>query len=160
MIKSAQKITPFLWFDNQAEEAANFYTSVFKNSRVLGVTRYGAAGPGPNGSVMTVAFELDGQVFTALNGGPIFKFTEAISFVVNCETQKEVDEYWDKLTAGGQEVQCGWLKDKYGLFWQIVPTVLVELLASTDIERSQKAMKAMLQMKKIDIATLKRASES
>ena len=160
MIKSAQKITPFLWFDNQAEEAANFYTSVFKNSRVLGVTRYGAAGPGPNGSVMTVAFELDGQVFTALNGGPIFKFTEAISFVVNCETQKEVDEYWDKLTVGGQEVQCGWLKDKYGLFWQIVPTVLVELLASTDIERSQKAMKAMLQMKKIDIATLKRASES
>jgi predicted 3-demethylubiquinone-9 3-methyltransferase (glyoxalase superfamily) len=160
MIKSAQRITPFLWFDNQAEEAANFYTSVFKNSKVLTMTRYGAAGPGPKGSVMTVAFELDGQVFTALNGGPIFKFTEAVSFVVNCETQKEVDEYWEKLTAGGQEVECGWLKDKYGLCWQIVPTVLFELLASTDAERSQRVMKAMLQMKKIDIDALKRASES
>src|SRR5262245_41937899 len=123
---SKQKISPFLWFENQAEEAANFYTSIFKNSKILGLTRYGEGAPAPKGSVMTVSFQLDGQNFLALNGGPHFKFTEAISFVVNCETQQEVDEYWEKLAKGGQEVQCGWLKDKYGLSWQIVPTILNE----------------------------------
>ena len=123
-----QKITPFLWFDNQAEEAVQFYTSIFKNSKISMVTRYGDAGPGPKGSVQTIAFELEGQKFAALNGGPHFKFTEAISFVVTCETQEEVDEYWKRLTEGGHEVQCGWLKDKYGLSWQIVPKVLTELL--------------------------------
>lgn len=152
-----QKITPFLWFDHQAEEAAGFYTSIFKNSRIEAVTRYGEAGPGPNGSAMTVAFELDGQKFAALNGGPQFKFTEAISFVVNCDTQAEVDEFWEKLSEGGQEVQCGWLKDKYGLSWQIVPTALVEMLKDKDAERSQRVMKAMFQMKKIDIARLEAA---
>ena len=123
-----QKITPFLWFDHQAEEAAAFYTSIFPNSKVVKVVRYGEAGPGPAGSVMTVEFQLDGQMFVALNGGPHFKFTEAISFVVNCQTQDEVDAYWEKLCAGGSEVQCGWLKDKFGLSWQIVPTVLPKLL--------------------------------
>jgi predicted 3-demethylubiquinone-9 3-methyltransferase (glyoxalase superfamily) len=152
-----QKITPFLWFDNQAEEAANFYASVFNNSRVVSSTRYGEAGPGPKGSAMTVEFELEGQRFVALNGGPLFKFTEAVSFVVNCTTQEEVDHFWEKLSEGGQEVQCGWLKDKYGLSWQVVPTILVELLQDKDPLKSQRVMKAMLQMKKIDIATLKRA---
>jgi predicted 3-demethylubiquinone-9 3-methyltransferase (glyoxalase superfamily) len=152
-----QKITPFLWFDHQAEEAARFYTSVFKNSRIEAVTRYGDAGPGPKGSAMTVAFELDGQKFAALNGGPQFKFTEALSFVVNCDTQAEVDEFWEKLSEGGQEVQCGWLKDKYGLSWQIVPTAMIEMLKDKDAERSQRVMKAMFQMKKIDIARLEAA---
>ncbi|HEV8132942.1 MAG TPA: VOC family protein [Acidobacteriota bacterium] len=154
-----QKITPFLWFDNQAEEAMNFYVSIFKNSKVLGVTRFGDAGPGPKGSVMTAAFELGGQKFTALNGGPHFKFTEAVSFVVNCTTQGEVDYFWKKLSQGGQESQCGWLKDKYGLSWQVVPTVLVELLQDKDPKKSQRVMQAMLQMKKIDISKLEQAYE-
>jgi predicted 3-demethylubiquinone-9 3-methyltransferase (glyoxalase superfamily) len=153
-----QKITPFLWFDDQAEEAMRHYTSIFKNSKVLGVTRYGDAGPGP-GSVMIAAFELEGQRFTALNGGPRFKFTEAISFVVNCETQQEVDELWDKLAEGGQTQQCGWLKDKFGLSWQIVPTVLMELVSDPNPEKSQRVMEAMLQMTKIDIAKLRQAYE-
>lgn len=152
-----RKITPFLWFDNQAEEAANFYTSIFKNSRVGKISRYGDAGPGPKGSVMTVEFQLEGQDFMALNGGPTFKFTEAISFQVSCKTQDEVDEFWEKLSAGGQESQCGWLKDKFGLSWQITPTVLMELLQDRDPLRSQRVMKAMLQMKKIDINKLKAA---
>jgi predicted 3-demethylubiquinone-9 3-methyltransferase (glyoxalase superfamily) len=152
-----QKITPFLWFDTQAEEAAGFYTKVFKNSRIEAVTRYSDAGPGPKGSVMTVEFELDGQKFTALNGGPHFKFTEAVSFVVHCETQREVDEYWDKLLEGGKEVQCGWLKDKYGLCWQIVPTALHEMLKDQDAERTQRVMQAMFKMKKLDIAALEHA---
>src|SRR6266699_5850268 len=140
MNKPTQKITPFLWFDHQAEDAARFYTSIFKNSQIETVTRYGEAGPGPKDSVMTMAFELDRQKFVALNGGPHFKFTEAISFVVNCETQQEVDEFWDKLSAGGQIVECGWLKDKYGLSWQIVPTILPELLQDKDAQRSQRVM--------------------
>jgi predicted 3-demethylubiquinone-9 3-methyltransferase (glyoxalase superfamily) len=153
-----QKITPFLWFDTQAEEAMNFYVSIFKNSKVLQVTRYGDAGPGPKGSVMTANFQLDGQDFIALNGGPNFKFTEAISFVVQCENQQEIDEFWAKLTAGGQEVQCGWLKDRYGLSWQIVPRILPELLKKGP-EASNRVMKALLKMKKLDIATLQKASE-
>jgi len=157
MPKQIQKITPFLWFDNQAEDAARFYASVFPNSKIEAVARYGEAGPGPAGSVMTVAFELDGQKFTASNGGPHFKFTEAISFVVNCETQQEVDEYWAKLTEGGQEVQCGWLKDKYGLSWQIVPAVMVEMIKDKDAARSQRVVKAMMQMKKLDTARLQEA---
>src|ERR671919_3241398 len=143
-----QKITPFLWFDNNAEEAMNFYVSIFKNSKVQTVSRYGEAGPGPAGTVMTAEFELEGQEFVALNGGPRFKFTEAISFVVNCETQEEVDHFWEKLSAGGQEVQCGWLKDRFGVSWQVVPTVLVEMLQDKDRERSSRVMAAMLKMKK------------
>jgi len=153
------KITPFLWFDTQAEEAANLYVSLFKNSKILSVSRYGEAGPGPKGSVMTITFELDGQKFIALNGGPHFKFTEAISFSVDCKTQEEVDEYWSKLSAGGEEGPCGWLKDKYGLSWQIVPTVLGELLSDPDPQKSKRVMTAMMQMKKIDISGLKRAYE-
>src|SRR5262245_51050097 len=156
---SMQKITPFLWFNNNAEEAMNFYVSIFKNSKVVTVARYGEAGPGPKGSVMTANFQLNGQEFVALNGGPQFKFTEAISFVVNCETQEEVDEFWDKLTEGGEESMCGWLKDKYGLSWQIVPTVLVKLLQDKDPVKAKRVMEAMLQMKKIDINKLKRAYE-
>ena len=156
---SKQKISPFLWFENKAEEAANFYTSIFKNSKILGLTRYGEGAPGPKGSVMTVSFQLDGHNFVALNGGPHFKFTEAISFVVNCETQQEVDEYWGKLSKGGQEVQCGWLKDKYGLSWQIVPTILNELMQDKDPARSQRVMQALMQMKKLDIESLKKAYE-
>jgi len=152
-----QKITPFLWFDSQAEAAANFYVSIFNNSRVLGISRYGEAGPGPKGSVMTVDFELDGQRFTGLNGGPHFKFTEALSFVVHCKTQEEVDTFWGKLLEGGQESQCGWLKDKYGLSWQIVPTILAEMLRDPDPQKSKRVMEAMLKMKKIDIAGLTRA---
>jgi predicted 3-demethylubiquinone-9 3-methyltransferase (glyoxalase superfamily) len=152
-----QKITPFLWFDDQAEEAANFYASIFKSSRIVTVTRYTEVGPGPAGSAMTVVFELDGQRFTALNGGPHFQFTEAISLVVDCETQEEVDHFWEKLTEGGQEVQCGWLKDKYGLSWQIVPKILGELVA--DPRKSGTVMQAVMQMKKLDIAGLKRAAE-
>jgi len=154
-----QKITPFLWFDDNAEEAMNFYVSVFKNSKIGRVTRYGEAGPGPKGSVMTATLELAGQEFMALNGGPQFKFTEAISFFVNCETQKEVDELWEKLSQGGEKGRCGWLKDKFGLSWQIVPSALGKMLSDADPARSQRVMKAMLQMDKIDIAGLKRAYE-
>jgi predicted 3-demethylubiquinone-9 3-methyltransferase (glyoxalase superfamily) len=154
-----QRITPFLWFDGKAEEAMNFYVSIFKNSKVLTVTRYGEAGPGPKGTVMTAEFQLDGQEFVALNAGPRFKFTEAISFVVNCQTQEEVDYFWQKLSEGGAESQCGWLKDKYGLSWQVVPTILVELFNDRDPEKSQRVVQAMLQMKKIEIALLKQAYE-
>jgi len=154
-----QKITPFLWFNDQAEEAMNFYTAIFKNSKIGSVSRYGEGGPGQPGSVMTATFELDGQEFMALNGGPLFTFTEAISFFVNCETQAEVDELWAKLTEGGEESQCGWLKDKFGLSWQIVPSVLGELLNDPDAEKAGRVMNAMLQMKKIDIAGLRSAYE-
>ena len=164
-----QTITPFLWFDDQAEEAANFYVSLFASrsgadsgrgpSKVLDVTRYGEAGPGTPGTVMTVSFQLDGQEFTALNGGKRFTFNEAVSFVVTCRTQDEVDELWAALTKDGEEGPCGWLKDPYGLWWQIVPTRLTELLSDPDPERAQRAMKAMLQMTKIDIATLERAAD-
>jgi predicted 3-demethylubiquinone-9 3-methyltransferase (glyoxalase superfamily) len=153
------KITPFLWFDDKAEEAMNFYVSIFKNSKVGSVTRYGDAGPGPKGTVMSATFQLDGQDFFALNGGPLFKFTEAISFFVNCETQEEVDELWEKLTAGGGTPQrCGWLKDKFGLSWQIIPKALGEMLGDKDPQKSQRVMQAMLQMNKIDIQRLKEAS--
>ena len=154
-----QKIIPFLWFDSNAEEAANFYTSIFKNSKIGRIARYGDAGPGPKGSVMVVAFTLDGQEFTALNGGPIFKFTEAVSFVVHCENQEEVDHYWSGLSADGKEVQCGWLKDKFGVSWQIVPAILPKLMSDPDPVKSQRVMKAMLQMVKMDIAELQRAYE-
>jgi predicted 3-demethylubiquinone-9 3-methyltransferase (glyoxalase superfamily) len=151
---SMQKITPFLWFDTQAEEAMNFYVSIFKNSKLVRVSRYGDAGPGPKGTVMVGVFELEGQQFMALNGGPQFKFTEAISLLVNCETQAEVDDLWNKLLAGGGAPgQCGWLKDKFGLSWQIVPTALGELMADKDPSKSKRVMEAMLQMTKIDIAT-------
>jgi predicted 3-demethylubiquinone-9 3-methyltransferase (glyoxalase superfamily) len=152
-----QKINPFLWFDNQADEAARFYTSIFKNSKITAVTRYGEAGPGPNGSVLTVAFEIEGQKFVALNGGHQAQFTEAISFVVNCTSQQEVDEYWEKLTDGGAEIQCGWLRDKFGVSWQIVPTVLFEMLQDKDAEKTQRVMRAMFPMKKLDIAGLEAA---
>jgi predicted 3-demethylubiquinone-9 3-methyltransferase (glyoxalase superfamily) len=154
-----QTITPCLWFDADAEGAANFYVSIFKNSKILNVTRYGDAGPGPTGSVMTVSFQLEGQEFTALNGGPQFTFTEAISLTVNCKTQEEVDTYWNALTNGGQEVACGWLKDKYGLSWQIVPTALIDLVSGPNPEKSARAIKAMLGMTKLDIAALRRAYE-
>jgi predicted 3-demethylubiquinone-9 3-methyltransferase (glyoxalase superfamily) len=154
-----QKITTFLWFDNQAEEAALLYTSIFKNSKILGVSRYGEAGPGPAGQAMTVNFQLEGQEFIALNGGPEFKFTEAISLYVDCATQAEVDERWEKLTVGGEESQCGWLKDKFGLSWQIVPATLGKLLGGPDPVKAQRAMQAMLQMHKLDIAALQRAYE-
>lgn len=153
------KITPFLWFDDRAEEAVELYTSIFKNSKIKEVSRYGEAGPGPAGQVMTVNFEIEGQEFIALNGGPVFKFTEAVSFVVNCETQEEVDELWEKLTDGGEEVQCGWLKDKFGLSWQIVPTKLGELMGDPDPVKAQRVTQAMLQMKKLDIAGLQLAYE-
>ena len=153
-----QKISPFLWFDDQAEEAVNFYTSIFKNSKILNVTRYGEVGPGPKDSVMTVAFQLEGQEFMALNGGPHFKFTEAISFVVKCKTQEEVDDLWEKLSeGGGEKIQCGWLKDKYGVSWQIVPTILGEMISDPNGAKSQRVMEAMLKMKKIEIEGLKRA---
>ncbi len=154
-----QKITPFLWFDHHAEDAAAFYTSIFPNSKIVKVVRYSAAGPGPAGSVMTVDFQLEGQTFVALNGGPHFKFTEAISFVVNCQTQEEVDTYWEKLSAEGGEVQCGWVKDKFGLSWQVVPTVLVELLGNPDPTVAGRVMKAMLTMTKLDIRALKQAAK-
>ena len=155
---ATQKITPFLWFDDQAEEAAQFYTSIFKNSKILNVSRYGEAGPGQKGSVMVVSFQLEGQQFTALNGGPRFKFSEAFSFVVNCENQQDIDHYWTKLTSnGGQESQCGWLKDKFGFSWQIVPTALGKLM-SGDPQKANRVMQALLQMKKLDIATLEEAS--
>lgn len=155
-----QKITPFLWYDNNAEEAVNLYLSIFKNSKITKVARYGDAGPGPKGSVMTIAFQLEGQDLIALNGGPMFKFTEAISLFVDCKTQQEVDELWEKLSAGGQPGQCGWLKDKFGLSWQIVPSALVEMLQDKDAEKSNMVMQAMMQMRKIDIARLRQAYEN
>jgi predicted 3-demethylubiquinone-9 3-methyltransferase (glyoxalase superfamily) len=155
-----QKITTNLWFDTEAEEAAKFYVTLFANSKITNISRYSEAGPGPAGSVMTVTFELDGQEFTGLNGGPVFKFTEAVSLLVNCESQDEVDRLWDALSAGGEIQQCGWLKDKFGLSWQIVPTVLNELVGDPDPAKAQRAMEAMLQMKKLDIAALQRAVEA
>jgi predicted 3-demethylubiquinone-9 3-methyltransferase (glyoxalase superfamily) len=153
-----QKITPFLWFDRQAEEAAKFYVSLFKNSKILNIAHYGEGAPVPKGTVMTVDFVLDGERFTALNGGPMFKFTEAISFLVNCETQAEVDGLWNKLTSdGGKESQCGWLKDKYGLSWQIIPTALGQMLSDPDPEKAQRVMSAMLKMRKIVVDDLRRA---
>ncbi len=152
-----QKITPYLWFDHQAEEAARFYTSIFQNSKMGSVSRFGEGGPLPAGTVMTVSFELEGQEFVALNGGPQFKFTEAVSFLVSCETQDEVDYYWEKLSEGGEEQPCGWLKDKYGLSWQVVPTILGQLLQDQDAEKARRVTEAMLQMKKIDIETLRQA---
>ena len=155
-----EKITPWLWFDTEGEEAAEFYTSVFPNSRIVDVTRYGSAGPRPEGSVMTVRFELEGQTFFALNGGPDFTFSEAISFQVSCEDQEEVDSYWSKLTeGGGEEGPCGWLKDRFGVSWQIVPARLDDLLADPDPERAQRAMQAMLKMQKLEIAELERAAD-
>jgi predicted 3-demethylubiquinone-9 3-methyltransferase (glyoxalase superfamily) len=162
-MQNIQKITPCLWFDDQAEEAAKFYTAILKNSKIISITRYGEAGHEvhgrPAGTVMVVAFELDGQTFTALNGGPMFKFNEAISFQVNCRTQEEVDYYWEQLSEGGDKKaqQCGWLKDRYGASWQVVPTVLPEMLNDSDYEKSERVMKTMLQMKKIDIEELERA---
>lgn len=153
-----QKITTFLCFDNNAEEAVNFYVSVFKNSKVLATTRYGEIGPGPKGTIMTISFQLDGQEFTALNGGPQFKFTEAVSLVVHCKTQEEVDYFWEKLSEGGEKIECGWLKDKFGLAWQITPDMLLELLEQSDEQKSQRVMKAMMQMKKLDIQVLKQAA--
>jgi len=156
-----QKITPFLWFDDESEEAAKYYVSIFRNSKIRSITRYDKAGAAvsgrPEGAVMTVAFELDGQEFIALNGGPQFKFSEAISFAVKCETQGEIDELWEKLSRGGEEVECGWLKDRYGLSWQIVPAVLGEMMSDPDPARSQRVMEALVKMKKLDLAELKKA---
>ena len=152
-----QKITPFLWFDGKAEEAMNFYTSIFKNAKVGSVTRYGEAGPGPKGTVMSATFELEGQEFYALNGGPQFKFSPAVSFFVKCTTQDEVDMYWEKLSAGGEKLPCGWLQDRFGLSWQIIPTVLGEMLGDKDAARSARVMAAMMKMTKIDIKALQQA---
>jgi predicted 3-demethylubiquinone-9 3-methyltransferase (glyoxalase superfamily) len=154
-----QKITPYLWFDNNAEEAINFYSSIFKNSKTVNIARYGEGGPFPKGTLMSATFELEGQTFMALNGGPHFKFNEAISLFVNCETQEEVDDLWEKLTAGGEESRCGWLKDKYGLSWQIVPTILGKLMQDKDAVKARNVMEAMLQMNKIDIKALQQAYE-
>ena len=154
-----QKITPFLWFNDQAEEAMNFYVSIFRNSKVVRVSRYGEGGPAPKGTVMSATFQLDGQEFFALNGGPMFTFTPAISFFVNCETQQEVDELWEKLSEGGETQRCGWLKDRYGLSWQIIPSTLGKLLGDKDAKKSQSVMKAMMRMDKIDIEGLMRAYE-
>jgi predicted 3-demethylubiquinone-9 3-methyltransferase (glyoxalase superfamily) len=154
-----QKITPFLWYDKEAEEAAQFYTSIFPDSKIGTISRYGDVGPGPKGSVMVVNFTLAGQEFLALNGGPMFKFSEAVSLVVNCDTQDEVDRYWEKLSEGGAKVQCGWLKDKYGLSWQVVPTILGKLVGDTDPLRSNRVMKAVMGMVKLDIAGLQKAYE-
>ena len=155
-----QKITPMLWFNDNAEEAVNFYTSLFPNSKILSIERYGEAGPGPEGSVMTASFQLAGQQFVALNGGPHFKFTEAISWVIYCDSQEEVDHYWEKLTAnGGEESQCGWLKDKYGLSWQVTPRVLIQLIQDPDKEKANRVFQAMLTMKKIEIPKLMEAAE-
>ena len=155
-----QKITPFLWFDTQAEEAANLYVSILKNSKMGNIVHYGDAGPGPKGSVMSVTFQIEGQQFYALNGGPVYKFTPAISFFVNCETQEEVDELWEKLSAGGRKDRCGWLQDKFGLSWQIIPTALGKLMSDPDPEKSKRVMKAMLQMEKIDINGLQQAYDN
>jgi predicted 3-demethylubiquinone-9 3-methyltransferase (glyoxalase superfamily) len=154
-----QKITPFLWFDGRAEEAVNFYTAIFPNSKIVSMMRYGEAGSGPKGSVMSATFELQGQEFIALNGGPMFTFSPAISFFVHCETQEEVDKFWEKLAEGGEKQRCGWLRDKFGVSWQVVPTVLGQLLQDKDAEKSKRVMNAMLQMEKLDIAGLKRAHE-
>jgi predicted 3-demethylubiquinone-9 3-methyltransferase (glyoxalase superfamily) len=154
-----QKITPFLWFNNNAEEAVNFYISIFKNSKIVNISRYGEAGPGPKGTVMSATFELNGQEFMALNGGPHFSFSPAISLFVKCETQQEVDEFWEKLSAGGKKERCGWLTDKYGLSWQIIPNALGRMLQDKDPEKSRRVMKAMLQMDKINIDGLKQAYE-
>lgn len=151
------KITPFLWFNNNAEEAMNFYLSIFKNSKVNTIARYGEAGPGPKGSVMTAAFQLDGQNFVALNGGPHYTFTPAISFWINCETQQEVDHFWDNFSAGGKTQQCGWVTDKFGITWQVVPAILPKLLGDKDPQKSQRVMQAMLKMVKLDIEALQRA---
>ncbi|MFN2531787.1 MAG: VOC family protein [Pyrinomonadaceae bacterium] len=159
MATPGQKITPFLWFDTQAEEAANFYTSIFKDSKILDITRYGDLGPGPKGSVMTASFQLNGQTFVALNGGPLFNFTQAVSFVVNCDSQQEVDYFWDKLSEGGQIQQCGWLKDKYGLSWQIVPIEMITLLQDSDAVKSQRVFGALMQMTKIDLLKLREAHD-
>jgi predicted 3-demethylubiquinone-9 3-methyltransferase (glyoxalase superfamily) len=156
-MSTSQKITPFLWFDANAEEAMNHYVSIFKNSKVIDVTRYGDAGPGPKGTVMSATFQLEGQRFMALNGGPHFKFTEAISLFVSCETQEEVDDLWSRLSAGGAESRCGWLKDKFGLSWQIIPTALGRMLGDKDRDKANRAMQAMLKMSKIDIAGLEKA---
>ena len=152
-----QKITPFLWFNNNAEEAVQFYTSVFQDTKVLNMVRYTAGGPGPEGEVMTVVFQVQGQTFIALNGGPQFQFTEAVSFVVNCESQAEVDHYWEKLSEGGQKSHCGWLKDKFGLSWQVVPTAMSGLLSSQDPERTKRVMETMMKMDKLEIAALEQA---
>lgn len=154
-----QKITPFLWFDNNAEEAVNFYTSVFKNSSVDTIARYTEAGPGPKGSVMVIAYTLNGQKYTALNGGPHYKFTQAVSFVVNCENQEEVDDYWNKLVEGGEPIECGWLKDKFGFYWQIVPVRFFELIDTADEAKRNRIMNAMMKMVKFDIAGLEKAAE-
>lgn len=163
MPRITQRITPFLWFDTQAEEAASFYVSIFKNSRIKGLARYDGeaaqAADRPKGSVMTVQFELDGQEFVALNGGPVFKFTEAISFVVNCESQDEIDHFWQQLSAGGHEVECGWLKDKFGVSWQVVPTILGEMLQDQDPEKPKRVMATLMKMKKLDIGGLRKAYE-
>jgi predicted 3-demethylubiquinone-9 3-methyltransferase (glyoxalase superfamily) len=156
-IKAQQKITPCLWFDNNAEDAVKFYTSIFKNSKKGKVSHYGEGAPLPKGTVLTVSFQIEGQEFLALNGGPVFKFTEAISFVVNCKTQKEIDYYWEKLSKDGTKVQCGWLKDKFGLSWQIVPIILNEMMTDKNAEKSSRVMQAILKMKKLNIKTLKRA---
>jgi predicted 3-demethylubiquinone-9 3-methyltransferase (glyoxalase superfamily) len=156
-MKNMQKIVPFLWFDGKAEEAMKFYVSIFKNSKVVSISRYGEAGPGPKGAVMAVTFQLEGQQFMGLNGGPQFTFSPAISFFVNCETQIEVDELWEKLSEGGEKSRCGWLKDRYGVSWQIIPTALGEMLNDPDRERASRVMRAMLQMDKIDIDRLKQA---
>ncbi len=159
-MRSIQKITPFLWLDHEAEDAARFYTSVFPDSKITAITRYGDAGPGPKGSVMTVVYELGGQQFIAINGGPHYKLSPAVSFVVNCETQAEVDEYWARLSEGGMEIQCGWLTDKFGLSWQVVPVMLGEVLKDADIDRTNRVMQAMFQMKKLDIAGLQTAYDA
>jgi predicted 3-demethylubiquinone-9 3-methyltransferase (glyoxalase superfamily) len=156
-MKDMQKITPFLWFDGKAEEAANFYVSLFKNSKLGKISRYGDAGPGPKGTVMVVAFQIEGQEFIALNGGPQFKFTPAISFVVDCETQEEVDALWEKLSAGGRKDRCGWLQDQFGVSWQIVPTAMAKLMSDPDREKTSRVMKAMLQMDKLDVQRLQQA---
>jgi predicted 3-demethylubiquinone-9 3-methyltransferase (glyoxalase superfamily) len=154
-----QKITPFLWFETQAEEAANFYVSVFKNSKITNMMRVGDAGPGPKGSVLVVGFDIEGVAFSALNGGPNFKINEAISFVVHCESQEEVDYYWSKLSEGGKEIQCGWLKDKFGVAWQVVPTAFFKLVADSDPGKVARVMQAMMKMVKFDIAALERAAK-
>jgi predicted 3-demethylubiquinone-9 3-methyltransferase (glyoxalase superfamily) len=158
-VATVQKITPCLWFDGNAEEAVTFYTSVFKNSKVLRVSRWGDSGPGPKGSVLTMIFELDGVELMALNGGPQYRFTEAISMMVSCDTQAEIDDFWAKLTAGGQEVECGWLKDRFGLSWQIVPRILGDLMTDKNPESSERVLQALMKMVKLDIATLKRAHQ-
>ena len=157
--KIDHKINPFLWFDTQAEDAVKFYASVFKNSKIGTISRYGDAGPGPKGSVMTASINIEGIEFVALNAGPLFKFNESISFVINCEDQAEVDYYWEKLTAGGEESMCGWLKDKFGLSWQVTPVRLIELVSNKDPQKANRAMQAMMKMRKIDIATIERAAE-